>query len=57
MIQYKISRQQKSLWRYCIDSGNDISCSVNLPWREQVEGKKERDSLDEKKNPQMGNWP
>lgn len=40
MIQDEISMQEKSLWKYCVDSKNNTAGLVILPVREQVEGKK-----------------
>lgn len=41
MIQDEISMQEKSLWKYCVDSKNNIAGLFITPIREQVEGKKE----------------
>lgn len=44
---------KKSLWKYCVDSKNNIAGLFIPPIREQVEGKKEnqKDFLNEKKIP------
>lgn len=41
MILDEISMQEKSLWKYCVDSKNNIASLFIPPIREQVEGKKE----------------
>lgn len=41
VILDEISMQEKSLWKYCVDSKNNIAGLFIPPIREQVEGKKE----------------